>query len=102
MSLKGYIVTNVGIVGAVFATSLDSELKALTVVIIAVVSLVANLLWIGQKFRELIVKRLMSDVKDEIVKLKLIQYEPAPRPPGYIPESPLKKKVLGLNLEAKK
>ncbi len=75
MSLKGYIITNVSLVAGLYATSLEPELKAIAMVLIAVVSLIANLLWIGGKFREAIIARLMQDVKDEIVKLKLLNYE---------------------------
>lgn len=78
MSVKGYIVTNAGIVAAILATSLDTELKALAMVIIVVVSLVANLLWIGEKFRAAIIKRIMRDVEDEIIRLDYLKH-PAPR-----------------------
>ncbi len=77
MNVKGYVITNASLVGAVFATSLDPQLKALALALIAVVSLIANLLWIGGKFREAVIKRLMADVKEEIYRLDYMKYESA-------------------------
>ncbi|MCL5266709.1 MAG: hypothetical protein M1469_01220 [Bacteroidetes bacterium] len=77
MSVKGYVVTNASLVAAIFATSLDPQLKALAFAVIAVVSLIANLLWIGEKFREAIIRRLMRDVEDEIIRLDYLRHPTA-------------------------
>ncbi len=74
MSVKGYIVTNASLVAAIITTSLEPELKAIAMVLIAVVSLIANILWIGEKFREAIIARVMRDVKDEIIRLDYLKH----------------------------
>ena len=97
MSLKGYVITNATMVGAIFATSLDPNLKALAVVLIAVISFIANLLWIGEKFREAIIKKLMHDVSDETVRLGYLRRQNSTIPPqgsrGNMVICPLSKTV---------
>ncbi len=78
MSVKAYVVTQASIVAAVLFTGLDPMMKALTIVVVAVISVIANLLYIGSKFRELITKAIMSDVHEELIRLDYLKFLPPP------------------------
>jgi formaldehyde-activating enzyme involved in methanogenesis len=78
MSVKAYIGTQLTVIGSVLLTNLEPNLKILTIVIVTVISVIANLLYIGGKFRNAITKAIMQDVREEIIRLDYDKYLPTP------------------------